>query len=126
MKDTQIARLPSKNVFLRVKIKDLAYEAKLIRIEEERANKAHNFTLQNQLHEHRIGRVRTAARETILAYMYLRNFPYEAIEHKDSKSLSTDSIKAIERMCRKYGSVTMSVIDWQKGKRMVERKAAQI
>ena len=102
----------------------MAYEAKLIRIEEERANKAHNFKLQNQLHEHRIGKVRTAARETLLTYMYLQNFPYEAIEQPDSKPLTKDGIKRIERMCRKYGNADMDFDAWKKGKRMVERKAA--
>lgn len=56
--------------------------------------------------------------------MYLRNFPYEVIEGPKSKPLSKDSIKAIERMVRKYGDVDMDFVEWQKGKRMVERKAA--
>jgi hypothetical protein len=56
--------------------------------------------------------------------MYLRNFPYEAVEGSKSKPLSKDSIKAIERMVRKYGNTDMTVAEWQKGKRMVERKAA--
>ena len=119
-----ISELPRKNVFLRIKLKDLAYESKLIRIEEERANKAHNFTLQNQLHEHRIGKVRTAARETLLAYMYLRNFPYEAIEQPDSKPLTKDGIKRIERMVRKYGKVTFSFKEWKAGERVMEQKVA--
>ena len=121
---TQIHQIPRKNPFLRVKIKDLAYEAKLIRIEESRANQAQNYTLQNQLHEHRIRKVRAAARETLLAYMYLRNFPYEAIEQPDSKSISSEGIKRIERMVRVYGGVTFDFEEWKKGKRMTKRKAA--
>ena len=68
--------------------------------------------------------MRTAARETLLAYMYLRNFPYEAVEKPDSKPLGKEGIKRIERMVRKYGGVDMDFVEWQKGKRMVERKAA--
>ena len=68
--------------------------------------------------------MRTAARETLLAYMYLRNFPYEAIEQSNSKPLTKEGIKRIERMIRKYGNVDMDFAEWQKGKRMVERKVA--
>ena len=56
--------------------------------------------------------------------MYLRNFPYEAIEKSDSKPLTKEGIKRIERMIRKYGSTDMNFADWTTGKRMVERKAA--
>jgi len=56
--------------------------------------------------------------------MYLRNFPYEAIEKSESKPLTKEGIKRIERMIRKYGNTTMDFAEWQKGKRMVERKAA--
>ena len=119
-----IPELPRKNVFLRVRIKELAYEAKVIRIEEGRANKIRNYSLQNQLHEHRVGKLRGASREALLAYMYLRNFLYEAVEAPNSKPLYKDSPKAIERMCRKYGKTDMVFAEWQAGKRMVERKAA--
>ena len=57
--------------------------------------------------------------------MYLRNFPYEAIEKENSKPLSEDSIKRIEYMVRRYGKVKeFKFLEWQKGKRLVERKAA--
>jgi len=56
--------------------------------------------------------------------MYLRNFPYEAIETPNSKPLTKEGIKRIERMIRKYGGVNMDFVAWTKGKRMVERKAA--
>ena len=56
--------------------------------------------------------------------MYLRNFPYEAIEQPDSKSIGSEGIKRIERMVRVYGGVTFDFEEWKKGKRMTERKAA--
>jgi hypothetical protein len=56
--------------------------------------------------------------------MYLRNFPYEAVEAPNSKPLFKDSPKVIERLCRKYGKVDMVFADWQAGKRMVQRAAA--
>lgn len=100
---------------LRVKLKNIADEAKTIRIEEQRANKARNFKLQSELREHRVGTVRRAARETLLAYQFLRGFPYAAVEKPNSKPLSKDSIKRIEYMCRRYGKQTLDFKKWQRG-----------
>lgn len=56
--------------------------------------------------------------------MYLRNFPYEAIESPNSKPIGKEGIKRIERMVRVYGSVDFSFEEWKNGKRMIDRKAA--
>lgn len=93
----------------------------MIRIEETRANKIHNFKLQNELHEHRVGPLRSHTRETLLAYMYLRNYPYLAVECQDSKALSLAACKNIRRMCRKYGNVEMNVSDWIAGNNLITR-----
>jgi len=104
------------NVFLRVRVKELAQEAKFIRIEEARANKDRDFTLQNRLSEHRTGKLRRAARETILAYQYMRGFPYAAVEQSESKPLKEASIKAVERMVRTYDGTILVWKDWVDGK----------
>ena len=87
----------------------------MIRIEEDRANKTKNFQLQNELHEHRVGPLRAHTRETLLAYMYLRNFPYLVLESRGSKPLSSAAVKNIRRMCKKYGQVEMTVSEWMSG-----------
>lgn len=93
----------------------------MIRIEEARANKIHNFKLQNELHEHRVGPLRSHTRETLLAYMYLRNYPYLAVECEDSKALSLAACKNIRRMCKKYGQAEMTVAEWISGKNLISR-----
>ncbi len=87
-----------KNPFLRVKLKSLAAEARIIRIEEVRAGK--QYDLQGALRDHRIFTVRRAARETLLAYQYLRGIPYEVVEKPNSKAIT---LKPIVTMTNKYG-----------------------
>ena len=87
----------------------------MIRIEEDRANKKHQFKLQNELHEHRVGPLRRHARETLLAYMYLRGFPYLVLEVHDSTPLSQSACKNIRRMVKKYGQVEMTMSEWMSG-----------
>lgn len=82
-------------VYLKVKIKSLAAEAKIIRIEERKNKKA-----RAGLAEHRKGTVRTAARHTLLAYGFIRGRKYSAIEAKCQRPPNWDNIW---RMVDKYG-----------------------
>lgn len=91
-----------RNTFLRVKLKSLAEEARIIRIEESRANKHKNYDLQNRLRDHRTWTVRHAARETLLAYQFLRGVPYETVERPDSIPPDWQSVL---KMVKKYGSL---------------------
>lgn len=90
-----------KNVFLRVKLKSLAEESKIIRQEELQANKFKNYKLQDQLLRHRKDVVRTETRATLLAYQYLRNVPYSVCEI--SKSSNQPNWKRVKKMVEKYG-----------------------
>lgn len=92
-------------VFLKVKIKELAEEARIIRKEEKIAKERRETSKLIQLHEHRIRVVRPAARSALLAYGYLRGTPYLAIENKTTKSID---LKELERLVRKYGQMTDS------------------
>lgn len=80
--------------YLRVKIKSLAEEARIIKHEEGRAvtaitratqrgldeaAKKSTYTLYS-LHRHRTWEVRSAARYALLVYAFLRGVPYEALE----------------------------------------------
>jgi hypothetical protein len=62
---------------LRVKIKSLAAEAKIIRREEDRAKSWHEWL---SLKEHRRTVVRSEARAAQLALAFLRGIPYEKVE----------------------------------------------
>jgi hypothetical protein len=62
--------------FLKIKIKSLAAEARIIRREEKRSS----GELQRQLCEHRRRVVRRAARHNLLAYSFLRGRRYEQLE----------------------------------------------
>lgn len=85
---------------LRVKIKSLAAETKIIRFEEKRTKRTFDFEtsntpnpaareyLANTYHEklwklthHRIFDVRKETRATLIAYAFLRNKPYSSVEN---------------------------------------------
>ena len=105
--------------YLKVKIKSLAEEARIIRKEERKAKNSyhskfarkndmrpHFAYLRKGLREHRVGIVRTAARETLLAYGFLRGIPYKKIEpkcHPMPAHVWAEFLKPIRKMLDKYG-----------------------
>lgn len=82
-------------VYLKVKIKSLTAEAKIIR-SEERKNKRARAGLSG----HRRGIVRTAARHTLLAYGFIRGRKYSDME---AKRQHYPNWIIIWRMVEKYG-----------------------
>ena len=75
---------------LRVKIKSLAEEARIIRAEERRwvvDGRKDNATWHS-LNHHRRHDVRDEARASLLAYAYLRGVPYSVVENKTRDRLS--------------------------------------
>jgi hypothetical protein len=66
--------------YLKIKIKSLAAEARIIRREELRFPGQH--TTRTGLYLHRINAVRTEARAALLAYGFLRGRSYAALEAK--------------------------------------------
>jgi hypothetical protein len=81
-------------ICLKVKLKSLAAEAKIIRKEEKRAKVN---SLREKLYRHRIDVVRHEARHTYLAYGFLRGREYDKLES------------------------TTKIVDWDKIQKMVER-----
>ena len=79
---------------LKVKIKSLACEAKIIRKEEKKA-RGH---LKACLHYHRITKVREASRYAQLAYGFIRGIAYDRME-RDAKIMPREArlITEIER-----------------------------
>lgn len=104
-----------RNIKLKVKIKHLAEEARIIRAEERKANKLGEYDLQNSLHLHRTGKLRREARATLLAYQFLRGIPYAACE-PSAKTLP--DTKAFQRMCKDYGGIETTFEEWKQGKQL--------
>jgi asparagine synthetase B (glutamine-hydrolysing) len=114
---------------MKVRIKELAQEAKFIRLEETKAKKRKNFLYEkypsmnedigryysdlcsdlNSLKSHRKVEVREAARAAQLAYAFLREIPYSKIENKRKleKEYRFDNyIKPeIKRLAKKFGKL---------------------
>lgn len=82
---------------LRVNIKSLTAEAKLIRQEVKRCSPLY----MQELTDHRRGRLRQEARLTHLALAYLRGRPYNVVENRsikpDPKSISSKLVRMIGR-----------------------------
>jgi hypothetical protein len=97
---------------LKVKIKSLAEEAKIIRAEEEKivaGNSIFWIRTRTALRHHRINEVRKEARAALLAYAMIRGVPYHLVERPKSRELD---IKAVQRIVDKFGTRGMSVVDW--------------
>jgi hypothetical protein len=114
---------------LRVRVKELAQEAKYIRLEETRikskqkimpcptdydwVNKCwkdipdKNSSEWRQLNSHRRVEVRGAARAAQLAYGFLRDVPYKVIEPKTHTSVywMNQIKKEVKRLATKFGGL---------------------
>lgn len=100
-----------KRVYLKVKIKSLQEEAKIIRKEERR-----NEDFKKGLREHRKKIVRPESRHTHLAYAFLRGRPYKTVEPK--AHTEPDWIRA-RKMVERYGVV------WEENQTMAEYEKKQ-
>lgn len=101
-------------VFLKIKIKSLAAEARIIRLEENKfptAKQAKKKQLQcggqreaggtwDQLNSHRRHVVRSAARESLLAYGFVRGRKYNQIE---AKCYEEPNWIHVAELVKKYG-----------------------
>lgn len=84
---------------LRVKVKSLAEEARIIRREEHR-----NWgTLRDELHLHRVGVVRREARAAHLAYGFIRGRSYSQMEGKLKDPRNGPDWEKVRRLCKTYG-----------------------
>lgn len=82
---------------LKVKVKSLATEAAIIRLEERRSK----GVLRNSLCEHRRGIVRHEGRHAQLAYGYLRGRSYEQVEPGCKKPFDVAKVKS---MVERFGA----------------------
>jgi hypothetical protein len=89
--------LVDRREMLKVKIKSLAEEARIIRKEEERTF----GDLRDELHVHRVTVVRRACRHAILAYAIVRGVDLLKVE---PIRYTEPNWADVEKMVRKYGS----------------------
>ncbi len=95
--------------YLKVKIKSLAAEARIIRQEERRAKEQGLYNLVNGLHEHRVGIVRHEAHVSLLAYGVLRGRTRLQIEGKvtaETNDTYPELVlrKRVGELLKKYGT----------------------
>lgn len=102
-----------RTVFLKIKIKALVAESKLIRAAEavekrhfaqapEEEYKTEHLEVLGDLIAHRRGPVRYEARHSGLAYAFLRNVPYRKAENKTREGNAPDMDK-IHKMVVRFG-----------------------
>ena len=94
---------------LKIKVKSLAAEARIIKHEERKTRGLERRELQ----DHRKGVVRREARHSGLALGYLRGRAYRAME---ATCRTAPDWSAVERMIKRYGPPrhNMSFEDWRK------------
>jgi hypothetical protein len=83
---------------LKIKLKSLAAEARIIRLQEQRSW----GVLRESMHLHRVFQVRAAARQTHIAYGLIRGYSLARIEPKASRPYNVD---AVQKMIKTYGPV---------------------
>jgi hypothetical protein len=81
---------------LRVKVKSLADEARIIRREERKTF----GTLREELYRHRMDVVRYEARHAHLAYGFIRGLTYEQMESSTNQSPNWERVR---QLIKKYG-----------------------
>lgn len=81
---------------LKVKIKSLAAEARIIRKEELNKRNSH---VREHLYLHRIHEVRDEARAAQIAYAFIRGKSYSAVEGNTKKQIP---LKRVTRLVMKY------------------------
>lgn len=88
---------------LRIKLKSLAEEARIIRREERLMKLRHERP--DQLCQHRRWTVRNEARATLLAYAFLKGLPYDRVERKVKEEVHfrTCIQPKAAAMVKKYG-----------------------
>ena len=92
----QDKKIVDRREMLRVKLKSLAEEARIIRREEQRTFGA----LREELHRHRVDIVRKVARDTHVAYGLIRG---KTIDQIEPGRKSEPDWTAVEKMVQKYG-----------------------
>lgn len=94
-----------RTVHLKIKIKNLADEARTIREEARKTSGMAKWDLNH----HRTTVVRCAARDNLLAYGLLRRTPYECIERYTE---TPPNFSAVEKHAKKFGGDPLYIEAW--------------
>lgn len=101
-----LERQMDKRKFLKIKLKSLMAESKIIRKEESRTR---DPELRESMHRHRTMDLRAETRATHLAYAMLRGHPYSKVEScgplgpRHPEHRPTLDLGKVAAMLRKYG-----------------------
>lgn len=94
----QDKKIVDRREMLRIKVKSLMEEARIIRKDERRTY----GELRDEMHQHRVGVVRSAARNAHIAYGIIRG---RTIDEMEPIRYTEPDWEEVQRMVRKYGSV---------------------
>jgi hypothetical protein len=114
LKDGKSVRCDNRR-FLKIKLKSLAAEARIIRAEERKTSEE----LRHELHLHRVRDVRGEARATHIAYGFIRGTPYGRVEAEGS-AMNIDMWKRVEAMVWKYGGAQRGASAAEMSKKLKE------
>ena len=101
MYDETRVKIIDRREMLKVKIKSLAEEARIIRREEHRTH----GELRSELRNHRVIVVRREARVAHVAYGLIRGLAYERIE---PGARTAPNWKRVRELCKKYGPANIA------------------
>ena len=96
---------------MKVNIKSLAAESKIIRFEEEK-NTDYPAWVRGELRGHRVEHLRSHTRIALLAYACAKGIPYKAVEN--SCKIPPDALK-IEKKLMRHGFHDLNVREWLGG-----------
>lgn len=109
MQATETKKSFDRRAMLRVKLKSLAAEARIIRHEERRYA---GTALQPELWLHRTRDVRAEARATHLAYGFIRGRTFGQMECNTKDPVGEQTKERVKTMLRKYGPAGMAEPDY--------------
>ena len=93
---------PNHRSYLKVKIKSLAAESRIIRHEEK---KAYDNDNREGLYLHRVKDVRRESRASQLAYAFLRGVPFLVVEPSSNDTYEREqALRRAESIARKFGT----------------------
>ncbi len=116
-------------LFLKIKLCNLADEARLIRRHELRLAKSKRDDarkIRESLHSHRTYGVRRAARHTGLAYGFIRGRTYEQVESRTRKDRAKPDWKEVWGMVKKYSPALHDFLSIKDEQALEERFAAWV
>lgn len=94
--------MSDKRLMLKIKLKSLAEEARIIRKDERKVN----GWKRDSLHRHRVVNVRREARDSYIAYGFLRGHKYRTIEPSTRANRPGPNWRNVQAICSRFGDYT--------------------